>query len=188
MELCKDWRFWPICTSHQGNKHCRITLPDNGPIKIHLRDSFCPYDASRYNQADTKLNLDIALDEESVKKFEAIDEWVIDKLAADPMQYFKQNLSRDQIKLMFKKSVRQHEKDGKTYTPTLRCKIVECGAYPTRCWNKNKEKVPHPEIWKNHKIEPIVTIKNLWFMSAQAGVLYGIDDCIIEQQDETCPF
>ena len=87
------------------------------------------------------MNLDIALDEESVKTFEAIDEWAIDRLAADPMQSFKQNLSRDQIKLLFKKSVRQHEKDGKLYTPTLRCKIVETGPYPTRCWNKDKEKV-----------------------------------------------
>ena len=188
MKLCKNWRFWPLCTSVQGNKYCRITLPDNTSITISLCDCFCPYNALRYTETDCKMNLDVALDEESVKKFEAIDEWAIDKLAADPMQYFKQNLSREQIKLMFKKSVRQHEKDGKLYSPTLRCKIVETGPYPTRCWNKDKEKVPRPEIWQNYKIDAIVTIKNLWFMSAQAGVLYGIDDCIIEQQDETCSF
>ena len=102
MAFCKNWKFWSLCTSVRGNKHCRITLPDNGPIKITLRDCFCPYDASRYAQTDSKMNLDIALDEENVKMFEAIDEWVIDKLAQDPMQYFKQKLSRDKIKLLFK--------------------------------------------------------------------------------------
>ena len=188
MAFCKNWKFWSLCTSVRGNKHCRITLPDNGPIKITLRDCFCPYDAARYAQTDSKMNLDIALDEENVKLFEAIDEWVIDQLAQDPMQYFKQKLSRDEIKLMFKKSVRQHQKDDKVFSPTLRCKIVETGPYPTRCWNKNKEKIPHPEVWKNHTITANVTIKNLWFMSAQAGVLYAIEDCILEQQDDTCPF
>ena len=73
------------------------------------------------------MNLDIALDEESVKIFEAIDAWVIDKLAQDPMQYFKQKLSRDEIKLLFKKSVRQHQKGEQIFSPTVRCKIVKTG-------------------------------------------------------------
>ena len=38
------------------------------------------------------MNLDVAVDDEGTKLFEAIDDWIIDQLAANPMQYFKKTL------------------------------------------------------------------------------------------------
>ena len=62
------------------------------------------------------------------------------------------------------------------------------GPRPTRCWNKNKERVEQSESWKGYSIEPIITVKYLWFMGQQTGVLYEIQDCILDKQDEMCPF
>ena len=117
-----------------------------------------------------------------------IDGWVISKLAADPKAYFKKQLSRDEVKAMYKPSVTPHSKNGVDYAPTLRCKINAEGPRQIKCWGVDRVSRPLPEEWRGCTLQPIVTVRGVWFMSGMCGVTYEVANIIVEEASEECSF
>ena len=189
MISCNDWCLSPLVQNARGNKCAYITGPKDALIKLKLDETKTPFDAGSFNPLETvRLNLDLAVTDMSSEIFAKIDEWVIDKLAANPKAYFKTTKTRDEIAAIYKPSITPHEKDGKTYTPTIRSKINTAGPRKIKCWTQEKTLRDSPEDWRQCEILPIVSVKGLWFMSNQCGCTYEIHDCILNETETSCPF
>ena len=57
------------------------------------------------------------------------------------------------------------------------------GPNKLRCWTKDREQREMPETFKNCKVTPQVTVKSIWLMNGQAGVLFQCSDVIVEEQE-----
>ena len=97
-------------------------------------------------------------------------------------------MSEEEIRAVFKRSSTERCKDHVDYEPTCRTKINVAGPGAVRCWTPEKTLRALPEDWRRCSITPILTAKCIWFMQGGCGVTYQVDDCILVEKNEECPF
>jgi len=182
-----QWKLSAITRTIRGAKQANITI-DDAPIRFRLDETYAPFGISKWTPTDTKASLDVAATNKSQKIFQDIDRWILDQLCKNPKEYFGKELSRAQIEAMWKPSVTERERDGQTYAPTIRLKCMTFGPHSLRCWTKDKEKTDTPEDLKSCRIQPMVTVKGLWFLNNQVGCSFGVDDIIVCPLETSCPF
>jgi len=118
----------------------------------------------------------------------AIDAWVISKLAADSMGYFKKQMSLAEIKAIYKASSTPHSKNGVEYSDTMRTKLNVEGPKAVKCWTPEKVSRALPLDWRGCILKPIVLVRGVWFMSGQCGITFETQHCTVEEEDDECPF
>lgn len=183
-----NWQLLPIVCSARGSKSAQI-LCNNAPIKVKLEPTKAPFGAGVWNQTPdiTRLNLDLQCSN-YLEFLQKVDDWAIDKLAANSSQFFKKTMSKEEIKGIFKPSASPHEKNNVPYEPTFRCKINVAGANVVKCWNADRSARSIPDDWRGATITPEVTIKGLWFMQGGCGIVFEVHNCIVEEESAECPF
>ena len=77
-----DWTISQPQPGSKGGKSCFVSSLNNKPIEINmgLGNPFgCPWGASSFDDdaTQTRVNLDMTLDDESAELFRQIDEWLI---------------------------------------------------------------------------------------------------------------
>ena len=155
-----DWCISAQQPGTEGGKTCLISHP-NKPIEINLglgNPLGCPWGASSFDDdsTQTRINLDLALEEENADMFRQIDEWFIAYAIKKKETLFNKTKTDLQITESYRRLARV--KEG--YQTMLRTKI---NLEKVRCWdeNHNSAKVPdskfkHADVW------PEMIIRTLW--------------------------
>jgi len=176
-----NWQLGPLVVNQRGNKSYPISKTDGSPVKLKLAPTTAPFGAGNFNKDEQiKLNLDLKCRDEYLDIGEKIDAWAIKELSKIKKP--------EEVKHMYKSCITPHEKNGITYTPTMRTKIIVAGPNSIKCWNPDKTSREQPVDWKSCLITPIVTVKAIWMMSNQCGILLQAEHAIIEDLIEECPF
>ena len=174
-----------IQTGPRGNKSAPL-LSGNKPVTCKLPATSTPFNAGVFGDQPgcTRLNLDLHCDQEAYQRFlTEIDEFVIKTLQSNPETYFRKKLSPEEVRAAFKPSITQKNE----WLPVVRTKI-NIGPNAIRVWDENKTLRALPEDWRRCSIEPILIAKSVYFMGPSCGVTYQIDDCIISEKSDECPF
>ena len=183
------WNLLPVCTSLNGRSKSAPICSKNQAVKVKLDETYAPFGAGNFNPEEkVRLNLDISCTESHLAFCRKIDQWVLGQLGKDTKTYFKKQLNEAELKQAYRPCATPHEKNGVQYPPTIRLKIMTEGPNKLRVWTKDKELRELPEDFRNCKITPIVTVKSIWLMNGQAGVLLETFDIILEEEDISCPF
>ena len=183
------WNLLPVCTSLNGRSKSAPICSKNQAVKVKLDETYAPFGAGNFNPEEkVRLNLDISCTESHLAFCRKIDQWALAQLGKDTKTYFKKQLNEAELKQAYRPCATPHEKNGVQYPPTIRLKIMTEGPNKLRVWTKDKELRELPEDFRNCKITPIVTVKSIWLMNGQAGVLLETFDIILEEEDISCPF
>jgi hypothetical protein len=186
-----DPNTWQISAPQPGTKGGKTCLVshkiDNKPVHINLGlgDPLgCPWGASSFDDDSTqsRVNLDLTLDDETADLFREIDEWLIAYAIQNKETLFK-NKTDQQIS----ESYRRLARDKEGYRPMLRTKI---NLEKVRCWDENhiQTKVPdskfkHAECW------PKIVVRTLWIIgSGSWGLTLEVTDLKFRENPCLCPF
>ena len=118
-----------------GGKPLDIVIGDGAPLRI-------VFDVKAYkDEATTRLNMMLSLNDASIANFfHTLENAIIDQLAARASHYFKKDVSKEGVELMWKSVVNQS--DG--YEPVLRTKVNVEPPRQLRVWNAEKEQIGLP--------------------------------------------
>ena len=140
-----DPNDWCISAQHPGTKGGKTCLisNQNKPIKINLglgNPLGCPWGASSFDDdsTQTRINLDLTLDEGNSDMFRQIDEWLIAYAIKNKDALFNKTKTDLQITESYRRLARV--KEG--CQPMLRTKI---NLEKVRCWEENHTPAKVPE-------------------------------------------
>ena len=184
-----QWQLLPPCTSLNGRNRSAPIVCENQHVKINLEGTRPAFNASNFNPEETsRLNLDLSCTLSYTEFLRTVDTWALRELSKNPTLYFKKDLSPAQVKAAYIECARTHEKNGVQYPASMRLKIMVNGPNQIRCWTSDREPRPLPDDWRKCIITPQITAKSIWLMNGQAGVLFECYDCIVQDDDVSCPF
>ena len=184
------WNLLPVCTSLNGRSKSAPICSKNQAVKVKLDETYAPFGAGNFNPEEkVRLNLDISCTESHLAFCRKIDQWVLGQLGKDTKTYFKKQLNEAELKQAYRPCATPHEKNGVQYPPTIRLKIMTSGPNMLRVWTKDKELRELPEDFRNCKIIAAqITVKSIWLMNSQAGILFECSDIILQEEIISCPF
>ena len=180
------WHISAAQNGTKGGKTCLISY-QNKPIEINLglgEPLGCPWGASSFDEdsTQTRVNLDMTLDDENADLFREIDEWLIAYAIQNKETLFK-NKTDQQITESYRRLAR--EKEG--YRPMLRTKI---NLEKVRCWDENHQQTKVPESkFKHCELFPKLVVRTLWIIgSGSWGLTLEVTDLKFKENPCLCPF
>ena len=183
------WQLLPPCTSLNGRNRSAPIAFDNQSVKIALGSTKAPFGSGNFNPEElVRLNLDLSCTAAYTAFLSSVDKWALSELGKNPTLYFKKDLTPTEVKAAYRPCATPHEKNGIQYPETMRMKIMASGNNAIRCWTPERQPRPMPTDWRKCTITPHVTVKSIWLMNGQAGVLFECHDCVVQEDDISCPF
>jgi hypothetical protein len=181
------WQISPPQPGSKGGKTCLISNQNTKtPIEINLglgEPLGCPWGASSFDDDATqsRVNLDMTLDDENADLFREIDEWLIAYAIQNKETLFK-NKTDQQITESYRRLAR--EKEG--YRPMLRTKI---NLEKVRCWDDQHLQTKVPESFKHAELWPKLVVRTLWVIgSGSWGLTLEVVDLKFKLNPCLCPF
>ena len=181
-----EWQISPPQPGTKGGKTCLISCQTK-PIEINLGlgDPLgCPWGASNFEDdaTQTRVNLDLTMDDGNAEIFKQIDEWLIAYGLENRDALFKGPKTDQQIRDSYRRLVR--EKEG--FLPMLRTKI---SLTSVRCWTEHHQPTQVPESkFKGAECWPKITIRTLWVVSQTWGLTLETTDLKFRELRLECPF
>ena len=175
-----------VVTNLKGAK--TIPLSANGAPIVWTPD-FCQvaFQPSAFGGEDvSRVNLVMKVSEEVICALTALDFYIMGLLSVNSVKIFGKDMTIDEVKARFSPSIKTSDKG---YSSSFKCKIVLGeGKGAVKCWDMEKEKREVPEDWTLCRVKPKITLKNLWLMSREVGILFECSDVQIDESPVACPF
>ena len=181
-----DWTISQPQPGSKGGKSCFVSSLNNKPIEINmgLGNPFgCPWGASSFDDdATTRVNLDMTLDDESAELFRQIDEWLI----AYAIKH-KDTLFKGRTDAQITDSYRRLAREKEGFRPMLRTKI---NLEKVRCWDEAHQQTKVPDSkFKHADLWPKMVIRTLWLIgSGSWGLTLEVTDVKYKENQMLCPF
>jgi hypothetical protein len=181
-----EWQISAPQPGTKGGKTCLVSQ-NNKPIEIHLGRGDplgCPWGASSFEDdvTQTRVNLDLTLDDENAEIFKEVDEWLIAYGILNKDSLFKGPKTDQQIRDSYRKLVREKE----SYRPLLRTKV---NLDKVRCWDEHHQATKVPDSkFKHAQIWPFLAVRTLWVVSATWGLTLETTHLKFVDRRLECPF
>ena len=175
--------------SARGAKSCPILNAQGEKVYFNLGNKSkpvsTPFGATSFNdEATSRKTIEFNLTEEQEEQFKRFDEWAIGYLSEHSERLFKKKLTPDQVREGYRSPV---TKKG-SYRGHLRCKINSSGTTMARCWNMEDKRREMPADLRNHEMVPRINVSHLWMMSREYDWVLQVNDLMVCEGVEVCPF
>jgi hypothetical protein len=200
-----NWTYKARVKTKKGSWAVYIVNKDDNTIRLQLNKQHgakctIPFGISCWDDDPTKTrkNLEISLpNDELVSFFSEIDEYNINQGILNSKEWFKSQLSREEVELKYKKLVQQPDEK---WNPRIRTKVnIDSGRYPLRVLNyvsasESSDNRDHlkpgtpSDITKGSKAILIIKISALWFMNNQYGMTIETTDVLLYSSNERDDF
>jgi hypothetical protein len=169
-------------------------ISDQNPsIQLNTPDEpklVAPFGLTSFEGAEGgRMTLDFSIEHPPLlEKLVSVDQFVIQQAIARKSEFFKENTTDEQVKMMYHPLV-HFDNSGKGYAPKVHCKAnVQPGAKQINVLQmvgENKFDKAPIELAKNkfNKCMVIVELTNLWFRKQQFGAILLVTDMIIFPQE-----
>jgi hypothetical protein len=185
-----DWTISQPLPGSKGGKTCLVSSSNNKPIEINmgLGNPFgCPWGASSFDDdaTQTRVNLDMTLDDDGADLFRQIDEWLIAYAIKHKNVLFSGSKSKTDAQITDSYRRLAREKEG--FRPMLRTKI---NLEKVRCWDETHQQTKVPvSKFKNTDIWPKMLVRTLWIIgSGSWGLTLEVTDVKYKENQMLCPF
>lgn len=185
------WTVSDISASAKGAKTAQINA-NGSPPQVRFATPEEPlhavFEPSSYDPAQTRHNVDLNVPPYLEDFMGRADAWAMALLLKESPRFFKRQVSKEELHLMYQSCLKKHSKDDKIYPDTVRCKINTTGPKQLRVWSFAHESRAPPEAYRHCDLVPMVTFKNLWFSANTCGIVLEIADMMVREQTTSCPF
>ena len=189
----EGWQIGNLTISARGAKSAPVADAQGLPCRpFQLTDIsrplMSPWDTSVFDQ-DTKesairRNIEFSCTPQVERFVRELDSWCIREVARNSVRLLKQELTEEQVKLIYKSYITSRG----SYPPTLKCTITVLGPKAVRCWNTSFGPRPPPPDWRTASDVPSLTLPHLWFADGRVGLSIQVVDVLILERPVVCPF
>ena len=176
--------------STRGAKSCTLTKTNGERLTFQLGSkaspTTTPFGATLFNDdgRSSRKTIEFHITAEQEAEIEAFDEWAIQYLSDNSMTIFRKELTPAQVSEIYRSPVTRKA----TYNSHVRCKINIAGSQQVRCWDENNKRRDCPKDLRPHKLIPRITISHLWMMSREVGWVLQVNDLMVIEGADECPF
>ena len=133
----------------------------------------------------SRVNLVLHPTSEMISQLQELDAVVVSLLAKSSLEIFGKKLTETEVQSHFTSSLKTSTKG---FLPTMKVKMNVSGKNITRCWDENKQICAQPDRWVSCKAMPKITIRSVWMMGKDMGLLFETLAVQLEQTNSECPF
>ena len=149
-----------------------------------------PFPASSFdgNPAATRVNLVLEIEDAIVQAcFAALDKAIIEILTTRSVEFFKEQLSQEQVCMCFKPTLTN---SPAPYKPVLKMKMEAGDKRRVNIWDEEGALVDLPSCLRNSKVVAQISMRPLWVASNSVGVSLQADNLMLVSQEAEllCPF
>ena len=183
-----NWKVGDIVSNARGTKTASILSNGQCPTKKFgtvAHPLRAPYGANSFDPNSTRLNIDFCIDVDLREFLGKVDKWAKETILKESPRFFKKQLTKDEVNLMYVPTIKKHNKDGVEYADTCKTKFTK---NKLRHWGFDHKAREAPSDYRNADLVGMVAIKNLWFGSNQFGVVLELEDLIVSETIKECPF
>jgi hypothetical protein len=159
----------------KGGKTVYINV-NGSSSRVFFRVPECraPFGLSSYTDAasgNTSYSLDVSLDDPVlIDKIRAIEENVLNHVAAHSEELLGRKYTSDVIKQALFKSCIKESKDGK-YAPTLKFKVMaNSGVFDVGAYNHDMSETTIDTLQKGQRVKTLIDIAQIWIVDNKFGV------------------
>ena len=176
-----------VVTTGKGAKQIPLSTLGGEPVVWKPKDSLTVlFEPSAYNQPDaTRVNLCLSVTPALVASLQEFDEWVVTTLAAQSSKLLGSQLSVEEVRHRYQKTLRTHEASG---SQSLRLKLNLSGRAAVRVWNPMGAQTSAPPCWAQCSAKVRIRLKGLWVMGKDYGVVAECSDVQLDPPMAECPF
>ena len=175
-----------LFTSGKGAKSLPVTYSGNHPIQWTPEPQQVAFEPSAFGGEDVaRVNLVMTATSETSDILCELDERMVTLVTENSGRIFGKTLTRVEVEQRFTSSVKFSEKG---YASTFKCKINLSGRGAIQCWDADRNKREPPTSWVQCRVQPKITLKNIWIMAKQWGILYEAVNILVGEASEECPF
>ncbi len=184
-----SWHLRDPQISARGAKSCPVQNAKGEKVFFTLGSKSqplsTPFGATSFNdEATTRKTIEFNLSPEQEDFFQRFDEWAVGYLSEHSERLFRKKLSPDQVREGYRSPVTK--KAG--YRGHLRCKINSTGVTMVRCWSTDDKRRDMPVDLRTIEMVPRINVSHLWMMSREYGWVMQVNDLMICEGEELCPF
>lgn len=185
-----DVGFSKLRKNKNGGKAVYLNKGDNNKLFIQFPKLRCPFGLSAFTDEGTgrtSYSLDLAFDTENPealelrKKFEELDEIIVNKVAQNSAEWLGKEFNVEVLKqALYKPLVRPGKEQ---YPATIKLKILTKpdGTFVPETYNMQRENMSPDAIQKGAKVHTIVDLNQIWFIDNKFGVTIRLSQALVEQ-------
>lgn len=185
-----DIGFSTLRKNKNGGKTLYLNKGGNNKLYIQFPKLRCPYGLSVFTDEGTgrtSYSLDLAFDTDNPeamelrKKFEELDELIVNKVAENSAEWLGKPFNVEVLKQALYKPLVRVGKDE--YPATIKLKILTKGdgTFVPESYNMQRENIPLDSIEKGAKVHTIVDLNQIWFIDNKFGVTIRLSQALVEQ-------
>jgi len=167
--------FSAIRKNDKGGRAVYLNGAGNTKLLFQLPQMRAPFGLSEFVDklsGKTSYSLNVSLDDEPTRKvFQALDEKVLDFVAANSEACLGKKYSKDIMSEALFKSAIKPGKDN--YAPTLQLKVLtdrEGKSFAVEAYNAAKKRVELSELEKGQGVVTIIEVNQIWFVDNKFGL------------------
>jgi len=185
-----DVGFSKLRKNKNGGKAVYLNKGGNNKLFIQFPKLRCPYGLSAFTDEGTgrtSYSLDLAFDTDNPeamelrKKFEELDELIVNKVAENSAEWLGKPFAVEVLKqALYKPLVRVGKEE---YPATIKLKVLTKpdGSFVPESYNMNRENVSLDSVEKGSKVHTIVDLNQIWFIDNKFGVTIRLSQALVEQ-------
>ena len=185
-----DVNFSKMRKNKNGGKAVYLNKGGNNKLYIQFPKLRCPYGLSAFTDEGTgrtSYSLDLAFDPENAeavelrKKFEQLDELIVNKVAENSLEWLGKQFNVEVLKqALYKPLVRIGKPE---YPATIKLKVLTKtdGSFVPESYNMTREAIPLDTVEKGAKVYTIVDVNQIWFIDNKFGVTIRLSQALVEQ-------
>ncbi|QIG59592.1 hypothetical protein [Dishui Lake phycodnavirus 2] len=185
-----DVGFSKLRKNKNGGKAVYLNKGGNNKLFIEFPKLRCPYGLSAFTDESTgrtSYSLDLAFDTDNAeamelrKKFEQLDEIIVNKVAEHSTEWLGKAYNVEVLKqALYKPLVRVGKEE---YPATIKLKVLtkSDGSFVPETYNMQRESISLDSIEKGAKVYTIVDLNQIWFIDNKFGVTIRLSQALVEQ-------
>lgn len=182
--------FSKLRKNKNGGKAVYLNKGGNNKLFIEFPKLRSPYGLSAFTDEGTgrtSYSLDLAFDTDNAeamelrKKFEQLDEIIVNKVAEHSTEWLGKPYNVEVLKQALYKPLVRPGKDE--YPATIKLKVLtkNDGTFVPETYNMQRQAISLDSIEKGAKVYTIVDLNQIWFIDNKFGVTIRLSQALVEQ-------
>ena len=174
-----------VSTSAKGARSIPLTSDGKAVLWTPPTLSEVAFEPTSFSGEEvSRVSLVLRATDAIVETLTALDAYVIGLLALHSIRVFGKPMTEDEVRGRWSPSLKTNPK----YPTTWKMKINLQGRGEVKLWNKDKTRREPPVSWLECRAQPKVTVRGLWMMSKELGLLMEASDILLDEAPQECPF
>ena len=184
-----SWQVADVVQNARGGTRSANILSNGQPPTKRLGTPssplYSPYGISSFDPTSVRQSLDFNVPPDLAEWLQELDDWAFKTLLKQSPRFFKRQVSKEELTLMFQSCIKKHSKGDTQYNDSVRTKNSKG---KLKLWSFDHQPREAPVDFRHCDLVGMVQVRCFWFSGSQCGCTLELVDLMCREQIRDCPF